>query len=62
MTKIAGWRLIVSILRKAYASAPADPIIQTLEVKPSGVEPIRGCIGYEDLVLTLEDENANVQR
>lgn len=52
----------MSVLEQAYASAPADPIIQTLEVNPSGVDPIRVCIGYEDLVLTLEDENANVQR
>lgn len=25
----------MTLLRKAYASAPADPIIQTLEVKPT---------------------------
>ncbi len=46
-----------TLLAKAYASAPTDTvIIQTLEIKPSGVDPIRVCTGFEDQTVTLEDD------
>lgn len=43
----------MSLLSKAYASAD-DEIIRTLEIKPSGSDPVRVCATFEDQALTLE--------
>lgn len=45
----------MTLLKKAYSSAD-DEIIRTLEIKPSGIDPIRVCTGFEDRTLTLEDD------
>ena len=45
----------MSILERAYASAPTDQaLIRTLEITPAGADPIRVCAAFEDLDLTLE--------